>query len=174
MPTYWLLGQDNPPAKRNALLTKQNSLNLLKTSCASSIQDLEYFKSNHRLYSRRGSYRKSGAEEDFYEKSVRKSLPLASSTLAIAINSHLKNAPKNAKSPEMNMYLSIPKQQVAKNLQKIMSPSPSIHSRMSDTYVDFKGNVKVSRNLLRDAMYVFVFRAIYVCTFIITLTFFPD
>ena len=48
------------------------------------------------------------------------------------------------KSPETGLYLSIPQQNVSHRYSaNIASPNASIHSKISETYVDFKNNLKV-------------------------------
>ena len=48
------------------------------------------------------------------------------------------------KSPETGLYLSIPQQIVSHRYSaNIASPNASIHSKISETYVDFKNNLKV-------------------------------
>ena len=46
MTTYWLTGQDQPPAKKKSIYKKKSNLKL--RSCTSSIQDLDFFRSNLR------------------------------------------------------------------------------------------------------------------------------
>lgn len=105
MNTYWLIGQDQTLAKIRALNRKQQKNPLKNRSCASSIQDLEFFKSNPKLSSRRGSCRKSGSYLDGLSPSnFRKydhemsrpthSLPLTTSALASAINGQLASVAK--------------------------------------------------------------------------------
>ena len=52
------------------------------------------------------------------------------------------NDPK--KSPDMGLYLSIPQQNIQRYSPNVVSPNSSIHSKISETYVDFKNNIKVS------------------------------
>ena len=73
MSTYWLIGQDLPPAKKKSLYKKKNNLNYSKSCSTNSIQDLDfYFRSNLKIHSRRGSYRRSGSLFEEYQNNLGK------------------------------------------------------------------------------------------------------
>jgi hypothetical protein len=99
MVTYWIIDQDLTPAKIRALNRRRNPSKI--KSCNSSLQDLDLFRSEPRITSRRGSCRRSGSPyhnepspsqfRRCQNEAVRPtaSLPLNSSALAFAINGQL-------------------------------------------------------------------------------------
>ena len=87
MTTYWLIGQDLTPARLNAWTSKRNK------SFTPSVQELDFFRSNPKLSSRRGSSRRSGSFIEptspccfRHDVKPTTSLPTTSSAVAFAIN----------------------------------------------------------------------------------------